>query len=72
MMFEMVTLLFGPSACFAGWSLTENFNDPSWFDLFALATSGMLVSCAVTEELLIVTRKQQNKTLDATVSIGRD
>ena len=52
-----IPLLFGPSACFAGWSVTENFNDPNWFHLLALTTIGMLVSCAVTAVMLIATKK---------------
>lgn len=52
-----IPLLFGPSACFAGWSVTENFDDPNWFHLLALTTIGMLVSCAVTAVLLIATKK---------------
>ncbi len=51
-----IPLLFGPSACFAGWSVTENFDDPNWFHLLALTTIGMLVSCAVTAVLLIATK----------------
>ena len=53
----LIPLLFGPTACFAGWLLTENFNDPNWFLLLAPATIGMIVSCAVTFVLLIATRK---------------
>jgi hypothetical protein len=52
-----IPLVFGPSACFAGWGVTENFDDPNWFHLFALTTIGMLVSCAVTAVLLIATKK---------------
>jgi uncharacterized membrane protein len=67
----LVPLLFGPSACFARWCLTENFNDPTWFHLFALTIMGMMVSCAVVVVLLIAPRKQQNKTMDAKCSIER-
>jgi hypothetical protein len=52
-----IPLMFGPLACFVGWYLTENFSDPSWFDLFALTTIGMLVSCSVTALLSIATNK---------------
>ncbi len=41
-------LSFGPSACLVGWYVTEDLSDPNWFDLTALATIGMLVSCAIT------------------------
>ncbi|AMV34964.1 hypothetical protein VN12_22750 [Pirellula sp. SH-Sr6A] len=60
-----IPLLFGPSACFVGWFLTENFNDPNWFLLIAPTTVGMVVSCAVTFVMLIATRKKRNKPLDA-------
>jgi hypothetical protein len=49
----LLPLLFGPTACFTGWCLTENFEDPNWFHLFALCTIGMLVSCLVTVTLLV-------------------
>ena len=51
-------LLFGPAACFVGWYVTENMNDPNWFHLFATTTIGMLVSCAVTALLSIVDKKK--------------
>lgn len=62
-----ISLLFGPSACLAGWSVTENFDDANWFHLFALTTIGMLVSCAVTAVLLIATKKttEQNDSRQA-------
>ena len=44
-------LIAGPAMCVVGWFLTENFDDPNWFHLFALATVGMLVSCLVTSVL---------------------
>jgi cytochrome bd-type quinol oxidase subunit 1 len=53
----LIPLLFGPTACITGWFLTENLNDPNWFLLFAPTTIGMLVSCAVTTILSIVTKK---------------
>ncbi len=56
-----IPLLFGPSACFAGWSMTENFDDPNWFHLFALTTIGMLLSCATTAVLLVATKKTVEK-----------
>jgi len=59
----LIPLLFGPSACFAGWYLTENFNDPNWFHLFALTTIGMLVSCAMTAILLIATKKTTEQSI---------
>ena len=60
----LLPLLFGPSACFAGWYLTENWNDPNWFHLFAITTIGMLVSCAVTFILLAIEAK---KTTEQTI-----
>ena len=59
----LIPLLFGPAACFAGWLLTENFNDPNWFLLLAPATIGMLVSCAVTFVLLIATKKTTEQSI---------
>jgi RsiW-degrading membrane proteinase PrsW (M82 family) len=41
-------LIAGPAICVVGWYLTEDFDDPNWFQLCALATIGMLVSCLVT------------------------
>ncbi len=51
-------LLFWPTACFFGWCLTENFDDPSWFHLFAVTAIGMLVSCPVTAVLSILDNVQ--------------
>jgi hypothetical protein len=66
----LIPLLFGPTACLTGWFLTENFDDPNWFLLFAPTTIGMLVSCAVTFVLLIATRKTTEQLLDTKPSIG--
>lgn len=46
-----IPLIAGPAMCVVGWYLTENFDDPNWFHLFAFATIGMLVSCLVTSVL---------------------
>jgi len=59
----LLPLMFGPTACFTGWCLTENFNDPNWFHLFALTTIGMLVSCLVTAILSAVTKKTTEQTI---------
>lgn len=56
-------LLFGPGVCFVGWCCTENFDDPSWFHLFALITLGMLVSCAVTALLWRFTKSMGKQTV---------
>ena len=66
----LIPLLFGPSACIAGWYLTENLNDPNWFDLFAITTTGMLVSCAVTA-LLSIADKKTTEPIDAHQSLER-
>ena len=60
----LLPLLFGPTSCIVGWYLTENPNDPNWFDLIAITTIGMLVSCSVTALLSIVDEKQQSKPSD--------
>lgn len=65
-----IPLLFGPLACFAGWSMTENFHDPNWFHLFALTTIGMLVSCATTAVLLVATKKTTEQSIGSLCSIG--
>lgn len=49
----LVPLFAGPGMCFIGWYMTENWDDPFWFDLVALTSLGMLVSCAVTTVLMI-------------------
>ncbi len=41
--------------------MTENFDDPNWFHLFALTTIGMLLSCATTAVLLVATKKTVEK-----------
>lgn len=51
-----IPLIAGPTMCVTGWYLTENFDDPNWFQLFALATIGMLVSCLVTSVLAGMSR----------------
>lgn len=59
----LIPLLFGPTACFAVWLLTENISDPNWFLLLAPTTIGMLVSCAVTFVLLIATRRTTEQSI---------
>jgi len=65
----LLPLLFGPFACFAGWYLTENLNDPNWFHLFATKTIGMLVSCAATA-LLSIASKKTTKPIDTGKASG--
>jgi len=68
----LLPLLFGPSACFTGYLVTENWNDPNWFDLFAITTIGMLVSCAVTFILLAIeSRKTTEPNIAAKPSVDR-
>jgi hypothetical protein len=52
-----IPLIAGPAMCVVGWYMTENFDDPNWFHLFALATIGMLVSCLVTTVLAGMSKK---------------
>ncbi len=50
----LIPLAAGPTMCFVGWWVSEDFVDPNWFHLFALTTIGMIVSCAVTLLLALV------------------
>lgn len=49
----LVPLLAGPGMCFIGWWMTENWDDPHWFNLVATTSLGMLVSCVITAVLMI-------------------
>ena len=54
-----IPLTAGPLICAIGWSITDDYQDPTWFHLFALMTIGMLVSCVVTIVLAPLVRSTE-------------